>query len=71
MLDVPLYSRGPYRVVDLRDDDRLRPWVVIDTAGAWLHEDTMFESARDWVDRREAQRLAVAAPVAPRPRSLR
>lgn len=73
MHDVPvhLYARGPYRVVDLRDDDRPRPYVVVDTAGAWLHEDASFDGARDWVDRRDVQRLAAPAPSAPRARGLR
>ena len=70
MHDVPLYARGPYRVVDLRGDDRPRPYVVIDTAGAWLHEDASFAGARDWVDRRDA--LCVTVPGAPsRARGLR
>lgn len=56
MHDTHLYARGPYRVVELRDDERARPWIVVDTAGARLHEDASFDGARDWVDRREACR---------------
>lgn len=69
MHDTHLYARGPYRVVELRDDESARPWIVLDTAGARLHEDASFDGARDWVDRREAQRLA--APPRPRSRGLR
>ncbi len=71
MNDVPLYARGPYRVVDLRDDDRPRPYVVVDTAGAWLHENASFDGAREWVDRRDALRLAAPTAVAPRARGPR
>jgi hypothetical protein len=71
MHDVSLYSRGPYRVIDLRDDERPRPWVVVDTAGAWLHEAASFDAARDWIDRREAQRLLPTAAERPRSRGLR
>jgi hypothetical protein len=71
MHDISLYSRGPYRVLDLREDDRPRPWVVVDAAGSWLHEDISFEAARDWVDRREAQRPAAPVHAVSRPRGLR
>lgn len=65
MSDGPLYTRGDCRVVHLREQDRARPWIVVDTAGAWLHEDASFDAARDWVDRREAQRSAPG--LLPRP----
>lgn len=71
MNDVPLYSRGPYRVVHLRKGERPYPWVVVDTASAWLHEDATFEAARDWVDRRETQRVAPPMPSEPQPRGRR
>lgn len=67
MDNVPLYARGPYRVVDLRDR-RPRPYVVVDGTGAWLHEDASFVGARDWVDRCYTQRLQ--SPAASRPRRL-
>lgn len=71
MYDVPLYARGPYQVVDLRDDDRARPFVVVDTVGAWLHEDASFDGAREWVDRRDALRLATPEPTLSRARRPR
>ena len=69
MHDIPLYSRGPYRVIDLREDDRPRPWIVVDTAGTWLHEDVTFDAARDWIDRRETR--CPPMPTPSRPRRLR
>lgn len=68
MQPIPLYVRGPYRVLELRDDDRDRPFVVVDTAGACLHEDASFAGARDWADRRDAHE---PVPAARRPRRMR
>lgn len=65
--DTHLYARGPYRVVQV--DDRPRPFVVVDTAGTWLHEDVALEAARGWVDRRIE--LDRAPPPAQRARSRR
>lgn len=56
-----LYVRGPYRVVAHTQVDTDRPYVVLDTAGAWLHEAVTLEAACDWVDRRMTER-----DVAPR-----
>lgn len=67
MNDAHLYARGPYRVVEL--DDRPRPFIVVDTAGAWLHEDPSLEGARTWVDQRIA--LDQAPPVPPPVQHLR
>jgi hypothetical protein len=53
-----LYSRGRYRVIGVDDDTRIRPYVVVDPAGSWLHEDASLHAAREWVDRREANVLA-------------
>jgi hypothetical protein len=43
--------RGCYRIVSLDDEARARPYVVIDAAGAWVHEDAALPAARAWVDR--------------------
>ncbi|AXK72983.1 hypothetical protein DWG18_12300 [Lysobacter sp. TY2-98] len=54
-----LYVRGPYRVVANAQVDTDRPYVVLDTAGAWLHESVTLDDARDWVDRRISERERV------------
>ena len=51
-----LYARGPYRVVANNHVETDRPYVVLDTAGAWLHEAVTLDAACDWVDRRIAER---------------
>lgn len=66
-----LYSRGACRILDLREQERPRPWLVVDTAGAWLHDDVSFEAARDWADRREMPGSASPAPVRPMSRGPR
>lgn len=66
---IPLYARGPYRVLELRDGDEDRPFVVVDTAGSCLHEDPSFDGARAWVDLRSGV-IEHAAPLR-RPRGLR
>lgn len=52
MLPTPtLYSRGPYRVVASEPGaDKSHHFVVMDTAGARLRDETTFDAARAWVD---------------------
>lgn len=56
MLDSPaLYARGPYRVVANAPQAPGRLYAVVDTAGAWLHEEVSLDAARVWIDRRIAE----------------
>ncbi|MGY3266660.1 MULTISPECIES: hypothetical protein [unclassified Lysobacter] len=50
-----LYARGPYRVIANVQGADDRSYVVVDTAGTWLHEDIALEAACDWVDLRMAE----------------
>lgn len=68
MLDSPdLYARGPYRVVANAPDAPVRLHVIVDTAGAWLHDEVSLDAARAWVDRRIAERDEPRDALAPPP----
>lgn len=59
---VPLYARGPYRVLGL-PADAPRRYVVLDLADAWLREESNLDDARQWIDLRVAGRTAAPARV--------
>lgn len=56
----PLYSRGPYRVVQCRAGDEDRPgalprFAIVTASGERLHETVSFDAARIWLDLRIEQ----------------
>ncbi|GAB1596662.1 hypothetical protein [Lysobacter claricitrinus] len=61
-----LYARGPYRVLVNAPGEPERLYVVVDTAGAWLHEEVTLDAACDWVDRRIAEREIDVPSLRPR-----
>lgn len=61
---VPLYARGPYRVVAV-PADAPRRYVVLDLAGAWLREEPTLDTACRWIDLRLAGRAVAPSRVPP------
>jgi len=57
-----LYARGPYRVAAHPAAEADGRYLVIDTAGTWLHEAPGFDDACRWVDARVAT-LDATSPV--------